>query len=142
LDTSAAETENDRDLAGLASDGSRAAARTPRYRRSALGGPLDARVPQSPLRPGARGSDARSAHLPPGVYSAMGNAFASHPDHVAPFSAQTVWGDGGKGHERKGIAGGGGAADRGQDRWSAIVCRRVNQNGAGVGIVTGSRRAL
>ena len=42
---------------------------------------------------------------------------------------------------RQGAAGGGRAADRDQDRWRAVVCRRVDQDGGGVWASHERRRA-
>ena len=67
---------------------------------------------------------------------------APHPGDGAPVAPPPGRGGDPPGRPRQGAAPRGGGADRGQDRWGPAVCRRADQDGAGVGAAPGAGGAL
>ena len=64
----------------------------------------------------------------------MGLPFLSQSVDPQSAGADPRRGDGGEGHRRQSTAARGRAADRQQDRRSAAVCRRADQDGGGIGL--------
>src|SRR5262249_47366510 len=127
---------------GVAVGGGRAPGDVLCLGRLALGGPLDSCAVTAPRGANPYGPPASAAHLPPRVYAAMGDTLPHQPAHAQPPGAQAGGADGGEGDGRQGTARRGPPANRQQDRRGATLRGGVNQDGGGVGIAAGGRRAL
>src|SRR5439155_2814848 len=111
-------------------------------RRPALGRSLNAGVPQTPGGSESNRPNRAPHDLPPGIYVALAEprpSHATHP-HAPPQTAGgTHSGQCGRGED---LTTGSRAADRGENRWSALVCRRTNQGSAGIWPAPGTRGPL
>src|SRR5262249_11475938 len=133
LESPAAAAEDARNPRGLARGRGGAPTRAGRVGGPALGRSLDTGAAGSAPGADARGAAVRSTDVSPGVSPAVGAPLLSDPAYAQPPDTPASRRDGPAHHGWQDAAGRGGAADGGQDRRGAAVCRRTHQDGVRVG---------
>src|SRR5262249_10366187 len=131
-----AEAKNPGSVGSLGRRGGRESCRVLCLGRSALGRSLNVGSAHAPPRSGAYHTTVSTVDLSPRVQPILGEPVASQSDDAQPLGAQAGPGDGRAAHRRQSSTSRGGTANPGQDRWRAAVCRRVDQDGTGVGAAT------
>src|SRR5262249_16797478 len=116
----------------MANRGGRTAASLHHVGRPALGRSVYA----GSVKPGGGPSPDRTAvcaaDVSSRVHPTLGQPLTPQPDDTESVKAHPGRGDGRAGDGRQSSGPRGGTANRSQDRWRALVCRRVDQNGGGI----------
>ena len=99
--------------------------------------PTTLEVPRAGHRAGAHGAHVARADLSPGVQPALAPTLPHHPPRAQPPGAPAGRGADYPAGGRQNPPGRGGAVHRGQNGWGAAVCRRADEDAAGLAPAAG-----